>query len=390
MKNEYISGKKALVEKELVQTKSRFLDFLTPAMATESGMIVAALLSLPLLFIILLFDFLLPLNSVSGNLLLLGMSQLIGFFIVKFGFIPLFRSKEIVHESVNTVNFRKMIMGITIVYSMAILSNIILISIFNSFDSTPQSGYGSILITKELLNDPLTLTLYFLVPTLGAGVFEELVYRRMVIPLLEERGMAPKSAALASAFIFALSHLPNDLINGNLSGGIVHVWGVFLIGTMMGLIYVLTRNIIYPIIMHATVNFISFLGPYVLLSESLGLLILYELIVFALIGVGSIFGVYLLIQYFRHSDKEWIQMLKTRSLLDIKKGFLGYMIITTVILTALVTIDITFTIILISGFNEILTILLYSALLGIILTLLLWVGYKNRMKAIRQGLLPSS
>lgn len=382
MSNNTNLEKKNMINDNESKQKSDFFDFITPAMATKTGILISALFSLALLFVIPFFGLLVPLNSVSANLLLLGCTQLIGFFVVRFGMIPLFKSNELYHESLSLLSFRTMFMGIVVGYCIAIASNLLFITIFGAFGITPQTGYGAILLTEEIFKDPLTLALYFLVPTLGAGVFEELIYRRMVIPLLEERGMSPKAAVFASAFIFALSHLPNDLINGNLAGGIVHVWGVFVIGALMGIVYVITRNVIYPMIMHAIYNLISFLGPYVLITENLGLLALYGLLVMAIIGSGVLITLFLLIEFLRHHEKRWTQILRIKSPIDIKKGFLGYLIITTIVLMALFVIDLTFTILIYAGYNFVTIIIFYIIILAALSVMILWIGHKYRMRAV--------
>ncbi len=383
MDKDTFSNKSNRINEDQLLEQTNFLDFLTPSMAIESGTVLLAFLSLVLLFVVPFIGLIITLNSVSANLLLLGLSQLIGFFIVRFGFIPLFKSREIIHNSLNLVNFRVTLIGFLVGYAIVLVSNYIIIIILTIVNVTPQTGYGSITLTPQVMNDPFTLAVYFLVPTLGAGVFEELVYRRMTIPLLEERGMSPISAVLAAAFIFALSHLPNDLINGNLAGGVVHVWAVFVIGTFMGIIYIITRNIIYPMIMHAVYNLVSFYSGYIAVTNN----IIANLLILVLIG-GIIFsgiglGIYLIVQFFRRPDKKWVQVLHIPSRAKIAIGFIGYLIITTIVLIGTFFLDIGISIAIATGFNVILVIILYSIIIGVILAFLLWIGHAHREKAIR-------
>ena len=75
-----------------------------------------------------------------------------------------------------------------------------------------------------------------------APIFEELFFRKFLIDRVVQYGELP--AALLSGFMFGLFH-------GNLS----QFPYAFTIGIFFGMIYIRTGKILYPIILHAMINF---------------------------------------------------------------------------------------------------------------------------------------
>jgi membrane protease YdiL (CAAX protease family) len=122
---------------------------------------------------------------------------------------------------------------------------------------TTESPYESIQPTLSLLDDPIYLLLFFGVLVVGAPVFEELVFRRTLIPLLERRGLGHFWVLVLSSLVFSLRHTPADLIDGSLGYAILHVFVTLPGGLALGFLYLRTRNVIWPIILHALINGLS-------------------------------------------------------------------------------------------------------------------------------------
>jgi membrane protease YdiL (CAAX protease family) len=189
---------------------------------------------------------------------------------------------------------------------------------------------------------------------------------------MEERGTSPLVAVITSSFIFSIGHLPGDLVNGNLSGGIIHVWGVFLIGMSLGLIYVLTRNLIYPIIIHGILNFISFSGPLVTILGDNLLILSFNIIILiiCIIGVGVLlFGLW---QLLRKRTAEWVILLREKTHNQIKHGILGFLIIG--IVSVFIPLIIQFTLSNIAAYNILLYFIASVGSYGIIIVLFLWLA----------------
>jgi membrane protease YdiL (CAAX protease family) len=242
----------------------------------------------------------------------------------------------------------------------------------------PQSGYTNTLLNAGHLANPLNILIYFLPLTIGASVYEELIYRRLLIPLLEQRGMSPSPAILSSSLLFALAHLPDDLISANPTGTIMHISAVFFIGISLGLIYVITRNVLYSMLLHGILNFISFSGPLVNLIANSTLTLTYNIVYWAIfiVGIGIlIFGLW---QYLRRQDAEWVILIRERQTNPILFGSIGFLVIGTVsifvpslIQTVVVNLEI-----------AVYSVLLYFIVLiicyGAVLILFLWLGTRTR------------
>ncbi len=125
------------------------------------------------------------------------------------------------------------------------------------FKLSTDSPYESIQPTVSLTVEPLYLILFFSVLVVGAPVFEELIFRRTLIPLLERRGMSQLWALIFSSLIFSLQHTPSDLLAGSPGFAIVHLFVTLSGGLLLGFLYLRTRNVFWPIILHSLINGLS-------------------------------------------------------------------------------------------------------------------------------------
>ncbi len=306
------------------ERKGKFSNFLRPSIVVVIGAILLSFLQTILLTLSFSLNFTLGGDLVILSLLFLFISQVGGFLITYFILIPLMEIKGVKRNHLTLYNLKRTILFLCVLFAITIINNYIFVTIFTIFDLIPQSGYSGILLNATQLRNPLNIIIYYLPLTVGAPFFEELLYRRTLIPMLEKRGMASFTAVIASSIVFAFAHFPNDLINGNLYGGIIHCVGVFYISIVVGLIYVLTRNILFPIIIHSIVNFISFTGPIVITLENNILLRSYNITVFCIAGIGIGVLFYGIWRYFKRTKTDWVILLKTRSSNSIGKGLIGF------------------------------------------------------------------
>ncbi|MFW9854668.1 MAG: type II CAAX prenyl endopeptidase Rce1 family protein [Candidatus Thorarchaeota archaeon] len=165
------------------------------------------------------------------------------------------------------------------------------------------SSYKDIFPTPDLLANPVYYFLFFGVLVFGAAVAEELIFRRTLIPLLERRGIGMFWTLLISSFMFSLIHTPSDLLLGSIRFTLVHFLGTFTGGLTLGYLYIRTRKVIYPMILHGLSNGVSGLGIIALESENFILMniLSYFLLVTFLIGIGVFF--WLLVDFFRTSTE---------------------------------------------------------------------------------------
>ena len=365
---------------EMIQEKSsNFTDFLIPAVAICLGSIIMALIQIFSVVLLLLAEPIILVDEPITSLLIVLLSQMIGAPIVYYGLISFFKVKESEYRPITMNSFGKTFLLFCVSFSVYGISSLIFTNICLAFDLIPQSGFSNIFLTAEHLQNPLKIFLFLFPTTIGAAVFEELLYRRMLIPLLEQRGMSPFSAVFASSLVFALGHLITDLVGGNLAGGIIHVWTVFLLALALGMTYVLTRNVFFPILIHATSNFISFLAPLLILMEADILLQIRSFTVITLIITGGIIGINAIFKYLSDSRTEWLKIIKMKSEYNITRGLVGFMIIAYLLISIPVMLELS------SLYLRVIGILDFFVSIGLLITIyvlllvmFLYFGYKRR------------
>ncbi|UCG03900.1 MAG: CPBP family intramembrane metalloprotease [Candidatus Heimdallarchaeota archaeon] len=150
-----------------------------------------------------------------------------------------------------------------LVYSLLMvfaLSTLIIDFILETLGLPTVSPYSGIAPNLELLGIPIYYILFFAVLVVGAAVGEELVFRRAFIPYLERRGLGTFWVLLFSSLLFSLMHTPADLLSGSIRFAIVHFLNTFAGGFALGFLYMRTRKIIFPIILHGLVNGVAAIG----------------------------------------------------------------------------------------------------------------------------------
>ncbi|UCG01120.1 MAG: CPBP family intramembrane metalloprotease [Candidatus Heimdallarchaeota archaeon] len=150
--------------------------------------------------------------------------------------IPWLKVKNVRQFPVNKYIFISSLFLICLTWAVLILKTVI-IAIIDFFQlETPRTGLEALLIPKEILS-PITIIIFLVPLVIGAPLFEEMVYRRILIPLLEERGMSTAGAVLASSIFFTLLHLPPNLLNRNMTGSFLHISSVIILALVLGISY---------------------------------------------------------------------------------------------------------------------------------------------------------
>lgn len=185
-------------------------------------------------------------------------------------------------------------------YAVLIASNIIglmITSVIGILKGSPVINPVAELATE------MSIPVLFIFTVICAPIFEELFFRKFIIDRVVNYGEVP--AMLISGFMFGLFH-------GNLS----QFPYAFTIGVFFGMLYIRTGKILYPIILHAMVNFLGSVASAMVLkgvsmdfmngistaateAELLGLfttenlvgiigLLIFELVIFIIVIVGII------------------------------------------------------------------------------------------------------
>ncbi|HOA85408.1 MAG: CPBP family intramembrane metalloprotease [Clostridiales bacterium] len=102
------------------------------------------------------------------------------------------------------------------------------------------------IVSDTLLNSDFLAS--FIVAVLLAPVFEELIFRKIIID--RTRAYGEKTAILLSALIFALFH-----------GNLYQYFYAFGIGLVFGYVYLKTGRVIYTILLHMTINLVNGIVP---------------------------------------------------------------------------------------------------------------------------------
>ncbi|MFX1507265.1 MAG: type II CAAX prenyl endopeptidase Rce1 family protein [Promethearchaeota archaeon] len=214
-----------------------------------------------------------------------------------------------------------------------------LATILEEFGFSFESPYQAFEPTIDLLGEPFFYFLFFSFYILGAAVSEELAFRRTFIPFLERRGLGTFWVLLVSSLLFSLMHSPQDILFGSMGFTIIHFFSTFAGGLALGFLYMRTRNIIWPIILHGLNNGVAAIAQIGLARlehyNDLTLFSFYVLWLLLALMVGAAAGVYFLIQTIRSrgsiSPPTWLKILtdrnvrssRLRPILLISLGFIG-------------------------------------------------------------------
>jgi membrane protease YdiL (CAAX protease family) len=319
-----------------------FLNFFSPSILIIIGLLVLSIGAIGLIIVNYWIPILIPdptLATIQINLF----GQILGIIVVMIFLIPLFRLKEAESEKPTLMRTLKTFGVACLSLTVSMLIALIFWILFTALGIPIESSYGGFVLTPEQIANPWNLVLLFTTVTVGAAIFEELIFRRMLIPALEHRGMAPLVAVIASSIGFALIHVPNDIINGSISYVITHFITTFALGMFLGLIYITTRNVLYPIIIHGFINFFAFTELILATLDDFTLLIIFALIILIVWGIGIVIGVLLLVFYFRDPPPRWAEILRRRSQINILPGLAGYLIIGFILISLPVIADMVIT-----------------------------------------------
>ncbi|TRO55089.1 CPBP family intramembrane metalloprotease, partial [Candidatus Bathyarchaeota archaeon] len=311
---------------EIVERDEGFLNFLSPAILVMIGILVLSIGALSLVVLHYFVPVLIP-DQIMANVQINLVGQIIGIIIIFVVLIPLFKLKQ-VETQTPTISRTIKVLGIACLALTASMGlALALFFLLTAFGIPVDSSYTGFILGPEHLSNPWNLVLLFAFAVFGAAIYEELLFRRMLIPALELRGMAPTAAVIASSLGFSLIHVPNDLINGGFGFFVTHFITTFSTGLFLGFVYVFTRNVIYPMIIHGFINGIAFIELILISLDDFNLLLIYAGILMVLILIGIIFGVLALVWYFRDPPPRWVEISRIKSRIVLLPGFIGYLII---------------------------------------------------------------
>jgi len=108
----------------------------------------------------------------------------------------------------------------------------------------------------SFFEDPVNYILFAILAVSIGPVFEELVFRQVLINTMHKQINSRYTLVIISAIIFALSHTAGDLIDGSLRYAILHLAATFILGVFLGMLFIY-KGLKTAIIFHSLWNFFS-------------------------------------------------------------------------------------------------------------------------------------
>ncbi|MGJ3248800.1 MAG: CPBP family glutamic-type intramembrane protease [Elainellaceae cyanobacterium] len=126
------------------------------------------------------------------------------------------------------------------------------VSIINQQIWQGRGGNNPLLeiVLKE--GDPLALAIFFFTAAIAAPVFEEILFRGFLLPSLT-RYMPIGGAIALSSFLFASAHL-----------SLSEILPLMVLGSVLGFVYVRSRNLLAPMLVHSLWNSATMIGLLIL------------------------------------------------------------------------------------------------------------------------------
>jgi hypothetical protein len=313
----------------IVEIEDSYLNFFTPAVLVAAGLFLQYFFTWPLSFInILIYE-----SDRTINLDLLGaiIANVIGViicFIVFFLLIPRLKVQDTEYEDITS----RSVLIVCGVFLVVLFFRIIVSFFFEFIGSTIYLVRPWFIDSYILLSDPLIRVLFLSYQFVLLPIYTELLYRRTIIPLLEDRGLSPILAVILSSLGFCLLFLPEYMRTTNYPGTAFWFISTFLFGLATGLIYILTRNVLLSIfysMLYYAYRYSGELGP--IFNNELLIAANFLLSIFILVCglVLVIYVIWTLLQ--KKSSQQWVNVIKTPSAPKIGRGIIGYFFISVVL-----------------------------------------------------------
>ncbi|MHA1988873.1 MAG: CPBP family glutamic-type intramembrane protease [Promethearchaeota archaeon] len=324
----------------IIEVEKSFLNFFTPAIICAAGYFLLVLfVNLFQFFELYIFNNSLFVNcqlSIFGYCnafiyLIPIVTTFITFIVIKLIFIPRLKVDSAEYHKIRFQSLLITLVLLSVSISLRSLLREFFI-IFGEIAIVPPRFIAS----YSVLNEPLVLILTLLYILIFSPLFGEYLYRRTLIPLLEDRGLSAFHAVLLSTlgylliFSFEFLGLPNTL---NITFWIL---STFLFGMMTGLTYVLTRNVFFPFV-YSLLYLIYRLTFDIGYSLDIDLLLLVNRF---FILISFIFTIALFFHFFfRSTSNHWITILKKPSVPNIQRGIIGFFLILIVLFGIQITVE---------------------------------------------------
>lgn len=285
-------------------------------------------------------------DIVIKQLIVLFIGQLLGTVVVYLIIIRFVKVKNVEFNSMNKESLTQTLVVVCLLCFGLIFLATTSFFLSSIFQLEISESMMALPITSDHISNLLTNVLCLAAFTFGSALFVEYLFRRTLIPLLEVRGMAPLMTVLFSSFVYAISHTAYDL---GLRLGFLEEWIItlhsrydqlntlsyaisqfnyfLLLGLACGTIYILTRNIIYPILVHTFGRFIFIMPNFLSLLNNDLMSLIFSIIIFLVYIIGLSLGIYLVWKLLYHPYPEWLTILRKKSNVRIRRGICGFLFV---------------------------------------------------------------
>lgn len=174
-----------------------------------------------------------------------------GVIIVSFVFYILFGGTDVVNFVVNYATYILVIFNILYIYYLVKRNRFLCRktkpTLFFWLLGIGFSGFCNMIIFKINTTEVISMNILFLIlsSVIVGPLVEEIIFRYILVRKLEKFNNKIATILIAS-FIFAIMH-----------GGIINIIYSFLLGVILNTIYVKYKNLLYPLIVHCSANFMS-------------------------------------------------------------------------------------------------------------------------------------
>lgn len=298
---------------------------------------------------LMLFIIQLTNDIVISRFIVLFASQVIGTAIISLVIIPFLKIRNTEFKPLSRTSFFKLIAIICLFWAIMIPMTLGFSFLSNTCDMDANIYKDALPLSKDQISNLFIIFLWLAAVTLGTAIFKEYLYRRTLIPLLEERSMSPFTAITISSLVFAFieipyalgiqitivehsNHLNIYLSRYNLLGSLFYAFylfsSAFILGMACGITYILTRNITLSVIIHCFGILPYYLISLLIATNNEPLLALIGIIIIIMNISGLFIVLYgLWFHYQLSPDAEWLTILKKKSSADIKRGLVGFLAI---------------------------------------------------------------
>ncbi|MFX1514755.1 MAG: type II CAAX prenyl endopeptidase Rce1 family protein [Promethearchaeota archaeon] len=307
----------------IVEIENSYLNLFTPAVIVAAGYFLFNLMFwLILLIALLLIDVENPFRIWSFITIFANFSVCVIIYLI---IIPKLKIRDTEYKEATPINFA--VVGL--VTCMTIFSQALLKGLAELFDI----GWIYQFPIPENLEDPAFEILYLFLLLMSIALFTELFSRRTTIPLLEDRGVRPVYAVILSSLGNGLIILPLYIIQIfqirlNMPSMVLEFTSIAVFGFFAGITYIITRNILFPILVGFLYNSYEMIG---LLGRSLEiemLVTIFNLIFIISCLVTILCGVFAIWRFRgKNSVNELIRKMKLRSAQKIQRGIIGFFLI---------------------------------------------------------------